>query len=417
MKKGFIKSFMCVLTAGILTVGLALSAFASNAVIKEDGVRVRSEASTSGAVVTTGTAGQKFEIVESVTGSDGQTWYKVSANGQTGFIRGDLVKVEETASTAETASSQAPTEAEAMAETQAKIKGHAAVNIRSGAGTSYNAVASLDPDTVIVLIGQAKDSAGETWYQLRCESKNVEGFVRHDLIEITQPIEETPEEPEETEEVYTETEEEEVAPEVPTAAQNNNDYEVVYAEDADGVYTYYLDDHIKNQRIEVTKILEALEELKVKYPEATSSLSTYRLIAIIAGILALAFLGGMIFFIFKSRNNDDDEYYDEDDFEDTNTKASRKSYEAERTPANQSRQPVERNGRPNTQEYYNRRESSNPPVRSTSRPSGNPGRPASYNNENQRPAQATVSRPRKPQNFLADDDEFEFEFLNMDDKD
>ena len=25
--------------------------------------------------------------------------------------------------------------------------------------------------------------------------------------------------------------------------------------------------------------------------------------------------------------------------------------------------------------------------------------------------------PRKPQNFLIDDDEFEFEFLNMDDKD
>ena len=38
-------------------------------------------------------------------------------------------------------------------------------------------------------------------------------------------------------------------------------------------------------------------------------------------------------------------------------------------------------------------------------------RPVQKKEPERRPA------PRKPQNFLVDDDEFEFEFLNMDDKD
>lgn len=410
------KSILSLITAGVLTIGMAISAFASNAVIKEDGIRIRSEASTNGTVVKTGTAGEKLEIVESVTGTDGQTWYKVNTSAGTGYVRGDLVTVEQTE---ETASSQAPTQAEAMSETPAKIIGNAAANIRSGAGKTYNVVTSLDPDTSIVIIGQATDSAGNVWYQLRCDSKNVEGYVRYDLIEISQPIEQLEEEAEaETpENEEPETQEEEIQ-EVPTAAQNNNDYEVVYAEDADGVYNYYLDDHIKNQRIKVKDILDTLEELKVAYPEATSSLSTYKIIAIVAGVLALAFLGGMIFFIIKSRGVEE-EYYDEDDFDDNNTRVNKRAYEDTRAqavsqPRTAPERTQERVQKPVNQEYYNRRESSNPPVRSTSRPGG---RPNGYGQEPPKPAQATATRPRKPQNFLADDDEFEFEFLNMDDKD
>ncbi len=247
---------ICLIMAGSLNFIAHIDCLADYAVVKEDGVRVRSEAATSGAVVDTGTLGQKFEIVEVVTGSDGQTWYKVNANGQTGYLRGDLVKVEETA---ETATSQATTQVVAMVETQAKIKGVAAVNVRSGAGSSFKAVAFLDPNTVIVLIGQAKDSAGNTWYQIKCESENIEGFVRQDLIEITQISEGNPK--------VTYIEPEQIATDL-YASDQNNDYEIVYAEDIDGTYAYYLYDYTQSQRIKVTDIYEALGDyanIKPKY--------------------------------------------------------------------------------------------------------------------------------------------------------
>lgn len=80
-----------------LTVGLSLmsiTALATATGTTSDNVNVRSTASTSGSIVGTISPGQSVEVTGEEQDASGQTWYAVTlSNGQTGFVRGDLISV------------------------------------------------------------------------------------------------------------------------------------------------------------------------------------------------------------------------------------------------------------------------------------------------------------------------------------
>lgn len=420
MKKRSIKFLLSLITAGVLFTGTFVSAFSTNVKIPEDGIRVRSEASTSGNVVATGSKGASYEVVETVAGSDGYTWYKIKINdSQTGYVRGDLVKVEETAQgnenatandTPNTANSLAPTTPTAISETTATITGNSSVNIRSGAGTGYALVGTLPGATSITLIGEANDASGNKWYQFKCDSKNMEGYVRSDLVTVSEepvvienPEGENPEgeigdeglaeEQQNTEPVV----EEESTPE-------NNDYEIVYTTDDDGVYQYYLYDHVTNTRQKVTDLLTAIGTLNESYQSVQSQLTIFRIVAIVCGILAVAFLVIIILLIIKSRNAGEEEYY-EDDFEDDDDDDEEEQEEIRYR--SKTQRPLQRpTDRPLPQER--------PELRNDSRAQKSAQQPE---RRPQNPRVEEERRPRRAQNFLADEDEFEFEFLNIDSKD
>jgi len=410
MKTKSMKFMFSMVAAGAMLIGTCLSAFASQAVVTTETVRVRSEASTSGTVVATGKSGEKFEITNTVSGSDGYTWYEISVNGSKGYVRGDLVKVEEdngttttitTDTTANTATSLAPTESSAMTAKTAKIAGNAAVNIRSGAGTGYSKVGSLDAGTEVILVAEATDSSGKQWYQLKCEAQNMEGYIRSDLVTITGDAEVADdasegdvtdadiEDVEATEEPEAETPEPEVT---------NNDYEIVYTADDEGTEQYYLYDHVNNTRQKVTDLLSAVDTLNTNYQEAASSLSTFKILTIALGALALIFLVIIVVLLIKGHSSEDDYYYEDDDDDEDEDEDDDDDEEEEEAPR---RRTVSRPAARNTV-------SDAPRVRSSSKPT-----PRVTDDDEPAPAR----RPRKAQNFLADDDEFEFEFLNMDDKD
>ena len=422
MKNRTIKFLLSVLTAGVLMAGTLVSAFAANVTINEDGIRVRSEASTSGTVVVTGSKGTSYEVLETVTGSDGYTWYKVKiSDSQTGYVRGDLVKINETGdtttqadTTANTATSLAPTTPTAITETTATIAGTTSVNIRSGAGTGYALVASLPGGTSITLIGEANDNSGNKWYQFKCDSKNVEGYVRSDLITVSEepaPIENPEGEPTEGENpdetLVTEQPEEPQVEEPVEEVPQNNDYEVVYTTDDDGVYQYYLYDHVTNTRQKVTDLLGAIGTLTESYQSAQSQLTTFKIIAIVCGVLALAFLVIVVILIIRSRNAGEEEYY-EDDFEDEEEEEEEEREEIRYR--SKTQRPLQRPGE-HPAERAIERQAERMPER-PARPSA-PTRPA----REPRVEDEAPRRPRRVQNFLADEDEFEFEFLNIDNKD
>ena len=391
MKKNGIKIILGALCTGILLSGTAVSAFASKVVISEDGIRIRSEASTSGSQVATGAKGEKYEIAETVSGSDGYTWYKITLNNNsTGYVRGDLVKVEEdngttttisTDTTENTASSLVPTNANPIQEMTGTVAGNAAVNIRSGAGTGYAKIDALEAGTQIRLVAEASDDSGNKWYQLVCDSKGIEGFIRSDFVENLQetaPVEEPQEEP-----VAEEPEEPEyVEPE-------HNDYEIVYTSDDEGVETYYLYDHLTNTRQKVTDLLEAVNRLNNDYHEATASLSTYKIVAIALGAAALILLIVLVIFIIRGRSSEYEYYeddFEDDDYDDDDVKIA---------PVTKSKAASEIREKPKTKNTEQN-------IKII---------------KDEGPVNPTPRRPRKVQNFLTDDDEFEFEFLNMDDKD
>ena len=418
MKKKSIKLFLSMVLAGTMVFGLSLSAFAANAVINEDSIRIRSEASTNGEVVETGTKGSKFEIIEEVSAGDGFTWYKIKVNdSKTGYVRGDLVKVEQTENTA---TSNAPTTANAMAETYATINGTSSVNIRSGAGTGYAKVGALDGGTTLILMGEADDSSGNKWYQMRCEEKGVEGYIRSDFVTLGEPVV-PPEEAVEGEGIEGEEMPEEPV-EVEPVEPEHNDYEIVYTEDDSGLSTYYMYDHVNNTRQKVSDIFNAISTLNENYEEAANDLSTYKILAIVFGGLAVIFLILMVVFMLKARNGEDDYYYDYDDDEDEDEEedeAPRRSRVARSSSADStqaaSRQGMQRQGTASAQGSASRqgtapRQGTSSRVSASSQNGYAQRKPASESTDSQH-------RPRRSQNFLTDDDEFEFEFLNMDDKD
>lgn len=421
MNKGKIKLALSLFAATGLLIGSSLSAFASKAVVSDGTVRIRSEASTSGSVVASGAEGSSYEILETIQGTDGYTWYKVQTDaGQSGYVRGDLVKVEgddgttttiTTDTTANTASSLAPTDGTPINPVDATIAGTTAVNVRSGAGTGYAKVSSLPAGTAVKLVAEANDSSGKKWYQIKCESNGVEGYLRSDLITIAKGetiTEATPETTEgnnaeggeftegtegiegevsETENV----EETSNVEETPSVDTSSYDYEIVYTPDDTGVNQYYLYDHINNTRQKVSDLLEAITTLNNNYQKASSQLTLFKILTFVCGGLAVLFLVLTIVFMIRSRNNEYD-YYEEDDDDDDDEDDDDDDDDDDEDDDDEDRKPS---------------------VRKAPEISASAGRPA------RRPAESQPQRSsrRKAQNFLADDDDFEFEFLNMDDKD
>lgn len=411
MKKKSLKLFAGLVTSLTLIFGMSLSSFANTAVVDVQSVRIRSEASTSGAVIEQGTKGTSYEIESEVTGSDGYAWYKIKTSSGSGYVRGDLVKVQQDAgeavdNTANTATSNAATVSTAINPVPAKVAGTAAVNVRSGAGTGYSKVGALDGGTTITLVGEATDAAGNKWYEIKCDSKNITGFLRSDLISVDSSVEIAPlgegaesEEGEfegEGEYPSEEGEEgEEIVPEEPV--EEHNDYVIVYTSDDSGEENYYLYDYTTGTRQKVNELLAGVDTLTKNNEKLRDQLTTYKILIIVLIGAAVLFLVLAIVFFVRSVTNREEEYY-EDDFEEEEPK----------------RVPKTRKARPEEEE--NNERESRPSRREPARNSGN----AKAERDivlNKQDAPAEKKRPRKAQNFLADDDEFEFEFLNMDDKD
>ena len=95
-----------VLVAAMLLsiIGASITSFAATATVGGTNVNVREETSTGSSIVGTANTGDTFEVGEPETASDGSKWYKVTlSNGNTGYIRSDLISVsEDTASSEET---------------------------------------------------------------------------------------------------------------------------------------------------------------------------------------------------------------------------------------------------------------------------------------------------------------------------
>ncbi len=440
MKRRSLKSVLVLGASLIMMTILSVSALADSVEMGSDGIRIRSSASTSAAVVTTGASGDEYKIVETVTGDDGNTWYKIQVDGSTtGYVRGDLVKVKKDESTQEqaaddapnTASSLAPTVPTPISQTTATIGGNSSVNIRSGAGVGYEKVGSLDAGTSITLIGEANDSSGNKWYQFTCDSMGIEGYIRSDLITISQeivPLDENAENPEGEgmEDTESEPVEEPTEPETPSEPEAR-DYEIKYETDSDGVYQYYLYDYPNGNRQKVVELLDAVNTLNTRYQEASTKLTTFKILTIVLGVLALLGLGAALLFFIKYRNAGEVEYYEDDfeydDYDDKPKTKRRKQFEEEEPdygkPSNK-KLPNEYAGDQRTSSKDGGRalrsseRSEKPATRISSGQSQ--GRPSA--DDRRGPSTEERSRrPRKAQNFLADDDEFEFEFLNMDDKD
>ena len=392
--------------AFIMVVSLqTFTSLAASGKVVAETAKIRSEASTSSSVVGSTVKGKTIDIVGAVKDSSGTVWYKVpNGNNTYGYIRSDLVETSDdikveaapAATTAAATEKPADTVPTSIGEQAATVAVESA-KIRSGASTSHDPVASLSKGESITLIGEATDSAGKKWYQIRFtkNGSSKEGYIRSDLITMgassdgaantdgsqtdgtdtadADGSEEASADGESTE-IPEETDTEEPQEETP-AEPEHNDYEVVYNDE-----TYWLYDNVNGTMMSVTNLLDVVNQTGADNEALQKQVTTEKIIIIVMAVIMVILIAAVTILIFKLK----DAYYYED-------------YEDE--------------------EDELQEEEPEPPVRKKKKQS----RDLDYEEEADLTA-AEEKRPvkktsRKAQNFLVDDDEFEFEFLNMDDKD
>ncbi len=146
------------LSAAVAFTVPTVSVFAATGTVTGSDINVRSEASSDSSQVGTVTTGDVVTVGETATDSSGATWYQVTlSNGTTGYVRGDFLIVDESESEEETdASAEETTEESAEDSAEADSTDSAAAD----------AAAAAEQDTGGYQVVLAPDENGEDTYYL-----------------------------------------------------------------------------------------------------------------------------------------------------------------------------------------------------------------------------------------------------------
>lgn len=413
-------------------------------------VNIRKEPAPDSEVIGSTNGGKEITIAGQVNAS-GYNWYQVYVQGDTmGYIRADMVDPGEgdiptitastsgdAAGTSEGGTSNADTAAggteapassagaqvqaqEEMEKQYATIK-VASAKVRPDPSTSNNPVESIPSGTQVVISGKSEGTDSKTWYYVTFTGANGSektGYIRSDLLELGDmlPVEEEPpvEEPQE------EPEEPEVTP--------NTDYELRIETDSEGEEVWYICDHVTGNKQKLVPLLQASYDNMLDNTEDTGAIVKQRIVIVVLAVLLAAALIAVVIMAFKLRDAYYEDYEDDEDDEDEEEEPeNRRAARREREKETQERQPRRRDAdeeerKPRRREEGEerkprRREDAEPAARAKSDRPERKRREVSYEEEPDVEEAVKPVKTRKAKNFLLDDDEFEFEFLNMDDKD
>ena len=487
LRKRVLSLGLSVIVSAAVFVSAGLSAYAyteTTGTVSQDNVKVRESASTTSAQVSSLKKGNTIEIVDEATDASGYVWYKIRVNkSEYGYVRSDLVsKAGGSSSSSSSTTSNASQSNAAAAEqlpatTATAVDAKSAtiteesVNVREGAGTKYNSVGKVTKGDTVTITGEATGTDNKTWYQVTFGSSNKTGYVRSDLLQVSEAApEETTEggegaegaegegEATETPEESEASEEENNGPAV-TSEAGDGHYSLVYlTDDESGEPIWYLYDNVEGYRVKVNELIDAAKSSD-EVNKLVKTNNNYKTILIILAVVIAALVIGLIIMALKLRDSlyyedeDDEQEYDryaqqrrrarpdDDEEEDERpqrrvrpsdertvrpnrdedpraaraTRQPRRDEDAEDRPV-RSRRPVsasddeQRQARPSRPV---RRNDEDRPVRSR-RPEGDADGRRSYRDAD---AEAPVKEApkRRAKNFIGDEDDFEFEFLDLDD--
>lgn len=288
--------------------------------VVSDGTRIRNSASTESEVMTSVNGGDKLSVVSEEQDGAGNKWYRVSINNVSGYVRADTVReTSEPGAEATIAAAEQPVQAsttsavESMASQAATVKTDN-VNVRSEASTSGSVVATLQSGAAVTLTGTATDGSGKTWYQVNFinNGSNVTGYIREDFVEPGEIME--PQTPAEEAPEGGDSELAGMYGDMPAEEETaNNDYELFYEPDQDGVDCWYIHDNIIQKRYKLEQLMQADEmnthNLEIKDKE----IERLKIVLIVLAVVLVLALAAAGFFGFKYHDLKDDMDEDEDD--------------------------------------------------------------------------------------------------------
>lgn len=441
--------------------------------VSTDNVKVRSSASTTASQVSSLTNGDKVDIVDEATDASGYTWYKIRVNkSEFGYVRSDLVTkaggnsssttTSNTTQSNAAAASLPATTATATEERTANIT-EDSVNVREGAGTAYNSVGKVKKGDTVTVTGEATGTDNKTWYQVTF-GNGKQGYIRSDLLQLGEAVaseggegsegaEASEGEGESSEEQEEESSESEGGAAVTSEAGDGN-FSLVYLPDEEGNGVWYLYDNVEGYRVKVNELIDAAKSSD-EVNKLIKRSNNYKTILVILAVVIAALVIGLIIMALKLRDSlyyedeEEEEYdryaqprrrarQDDEDEEEQHPRTVRPAAAESRTvrPARNEEERPARPARPARREEEDGAQPQRPrraaadhveerPVRRTQEERAvRPQRRAEADDERaqRKPVyrdQQEASRPReearrKPKNFIGDEDDFEFEFLDLD---
>ena len=121
-------------------------------------LRMRAETSTSSEIITTLDKSVAVAILDDTT----EGWYQVAYNGKTGYVSADYLLVDQ----------------DNVFETYGRVNGDG-VNVRSGASTEAEVLASVNTGTIVTVNGLVNG-----WYDVTCQY-GTKGYIRSDFLDLT----------------------------------------------------------------------------------------------------------------------------------------------------------------------------------------------------------------------------------------
>ena len=472
-------ALVLVLGAGLFSEDLAIVSHAESAAkVTASSAKIRKSADSSSEVVGSTTKDKTISIKSQTQGADGYTWYEVYVDANTlGYIRSDLVSITDgstppsssnTTSAATTtntatpapAANETPVEVTAVEPMSATVTGGQSVRVRSNASTTSQIVSTAENGTALTVTGQATGTDGNTWYQVSFISNNTEvtGFIRSDYVALSgelqapsaeQPAEEQPSEEQPADET-----------------QTSKDWDTQLQGDA-----WYLLDMVGQKQYKIDDLFSSIDqitEINAQFETNQKKITSQKVVIIILVIILVALAAAVTLLIFKIKDMNDAAYFSGVEEETERRRVDRPQGGRSQGGRPQGGRPAPQGSRPKITPTVmqdvgeERRPASRPagqgtrpaskpaarPVSQTARPAAQTARPAAQTArpvgqqgrpvkpaapQGGRPAPQVdrpVSRPARPvqnggeqdpgwksKNFMSDDDEFEFEFLNWDNDD
>ena len=357
---------------------------------------------------------------------------------------------------------ETPVDVTAVEPVSATVTGGQSVRVRSNASTTSQIVTTAENGMALTVTGQATGTDGNTWYQVNFIANNTEvtGFIRSDYVALSgelqapsteQPAEEQPSEEQPAEDTQT----------------TSKDWDTQLQGDA-----WYLLDMVGQKQYKIDDLFSSIDqitEINAQFETNQKKITSQKVVIIILVILLVAAAAAVTLLIFKIKD-----MTDAADFSDAEEAALRRrrvdrpqtgrgqggrpapqggrtqggqkvmhEVGAERRPAGkpagqggrpvQGQRPAGQQARPATQGARPTAPQAGRPAPQGTRPAApQTGRPAPQGTRPAAPqtgrSAPQVDRPVKPaqnngnpqdpgwksKNFMSDDDEFEFEFLNWD---
>lgn len=434
----WVKSLLCMVFFVFALYAPGMKADAeTTATVTAKSANIRQEANATSTAVASVVKDNTVSIVGKITGADGKVWYQVFIDAENkGYIRSDLVQVdanadipllEGSASNTTTTNTDTPVQSATVDPTGAievvpvagTISGANTVNVRAKASKNAGWVASAQKNTAVTVTGYIDASDGK-WYLLNFEKsgQQIQGFVRSDYVslsgELQEPAAEMPEEPVDTptEDVPADNGGEDSGVQTP-----DQPYEVGIVNEK-----WYLFDYDNGKQYAINDFITAKDGYKAKLEESEKKLNSKNILIVILVLVIVALIGVIVFFVYKLFFNQDEDFASKREGRNPVQQAEgqRRAVQGSsqaRQPRQGQRPPVRQGGAPKGHSEQENREH-DIRVRSVSTPTG--GKTSSVPADKQpvqekvpgREQRANAKPEHQPKNFIRDDDEFEYEFLN-----